>query len=77
LADLVSTAEVAAAVGVSEQTIRHHAATGHLPGAQKVGAGSRAMWIIPAEYANPDAYRAAVGPARGTPSRRRAKGLDE
>jgi len=58
---MLSTEEVAAAVGVTQQAVAKQARAGKLHGARLEGEGWRAVWRVPARYADPEAYRAAVG----------------
>ena len=66
MSDYLSTPQVAAAVGVHRDNIRRHCVAGHLPGACRVGRN----WLVPARYADPTTYRAAVG----RPGRRAKRG---
>lgn len=54
---MMSTAEIAAALGITGESVRRHAALGHLPGAIRAGRN----WRIPPRYTDPEVYRQAVG----------------
>jgi predicted site-specific integrase-resolvase len=54
---MLTTTQIAAAVGVDRTTIQHHCREGHLPGAVKAGRD----WFIPQTFADPAVYRATVG----------------
>jgi len=63
---MCSTAEIAHAIGVSEQTVRYHCAKDDNPlGAVRVGEGPRAVWCVPVEFKDPARWREVVGPRRG------------
>jgi hypothetical protein len=55
--------QVAAGVGVTRQAVEAACRKGSLVGARKFGDGPKAPWLIPARYADPAVYRAAVGRA--------------
>jgi hypothetical protein len=63
---MATVAEIAAAVGVGTNTVRHHCKYGHLPGAMKI---APTLWLVPARYADPARYRAAVGQAGQQPGK--------
>ncbi len=44
---MLTTREVAARFGVTQQTVRRWCAQGLLKGAQQVGEGQRSVWIVP------------------------------
>jgi len=54
---MLTTQQVADAVGLTRRAVRKQCAAGRLPGATKTGRD----WLVPARYADPAAYRSAVG----------------
>lgn len=63
--------QLAAALGLDRGTVTHHCRAGHLPGAVRLGRD----WLVPARYADPAVYRAAVGrPGRRTGQSTRSDG---
>jgi len=63
----VPAADLARTIGVDPSVVRHHCRKGHLPGAVKLGRD----WLVPADLAEPGAYRDAVGTrGRGSANRK-------
>lgn len=58
---VVTTADLAVGLGLTEAAVRKSCRLGKLPGARREVVGDRLVWLIPASYADPAVYRAAVG----------------
>ena len=60
-ADTMTTKQVAAAVGVTDSQVRAACRAGKLAGAERVATPQGGYWLVPAHYATPESWRAAVG----------------